>query len=187
MNSKLMVLTWDEFFEDSASLAEKVRNSGYKPDLLVAIARGGWILGRILSDVLLIREVVSLTMRSYESIENRSPETTVLQPMNFDLRGRRVLIVDDIVDTGLTLKVAFNMVYNAGASEARTAALYVKSRSTFKPDYFIRLVDKWVVFPYEYCETASELRNNGVGLDELIKMGFEKELLDSLCKMGVGE
>ncbi|MEM0088127.1 MAG: phosphoribosyltransferase [Thermofilum sp.] len=185
MSAELLVLGWSKFLEDSAFLAGQIRKSGYRPDLLVAIARGGWIVGRLLSDLLNIQEVSSLMIKSYKGIGVRSAESSVWYQDLPDLRGRRVLIVDDIADTGLTLKTAVELVRGAGAEDVRTATLYMKSRSSFKPDYFVRVIDRWVVFPYEYCEVASELLSNGYRLDELIEMGFEKKLLNLLCKVGV--
>lgn len=180
MNAELLVLGWDKFLKDSVSLARQIRKSGYQPGVLIAIARGGWILGRLLSDFLRVREVASLTIRSYKGIEIRFAESGVHQQALPDLRGRRVLVVDDIADTGATLRTAVEIVKKAGAEDTRTAALYMKTRSSFTPDYFIQVVDKWVVFPYEYYETVSELLDNGVKPADLLRMGFGEELLDDL-------
>lgn len=185
MSVELVVLGWRRFLEDCALLAGQIRKSGYKPDLLIAIARGGWIIGRLLSDFLGLEEVTSLVIRSYRGIGNRSAESVVWRQELPDLRGRRVLLVDDIADTGSTLRIATELVRGAGADEARTATLYIKSKSSFRPDYFVQVVDKWVVFPYEYRETVSELLNNGIKREELVKMGFEEELLNLLHQVGV--
>ena len=81
-----------------------------------------------------------------------------------DIRGRRILLVDDIVDTGETLRVAKAYLESKGPREVRAAAPYVKPKASLLPEYYVKVVDRWVVFPYEYRETIKEL---GSQIDEI--------------------
>jgi len=173
MGLEIVGLTWQQLNDDVLMLGKSIAESGFKPDLLVAVARGGWVIGRMLSDILGVKRAVGITISSYEDVGKRKGEPVILQPLNIDIRGLRVLVVDDIVDTGATLKVAVDHVRGKGALEVKSAAPYVKPWSTFRPDYYVRIVDKWVVFPYEYFETLESLRKlSGVNAEEVMKSLF---------------
>ncbi len=158
MDLELVGLTWEQLQEDVLRLGKAIRSSGFKPDIIIAIARGGWVIGRMLSDILGVRKAAGLTISFYEEVGKKSRKPVIVQPLSVDIRGLKALVVDDIVDTGATLKLAVNHVLERGASEVRSAAPYIKPWSRFLPDYYVRSVDKWVVFPYEFFETLESLR-----------------------------
>jgi len=179
MGSELLVVSWDELFRDVVRLGKEIRKSGFEPNLLVAVARGGWVIGRIISDVLGLKRAAGITIAFYEEVGRAGKAPMITQPLNVDASGLKVLVVDDIVDSGATLKVAVNHVKERGAEEVRSAAPYVKPWSKFEPDYYVKRVDKWVVFPYEYFETVESLKRLGedVSVENLVKAGFDKEHL----------
>uniref|UniRef100_A0A7C4FDY9 Phosphoribosyltransferase n=1 Tax=Thermofilum pendens TaxID=2269 RepID=A0A7C4FDY9_THEPE len=183
MNTKLRVLSWKEFYEKALALALTIRDKGYKPDIIVAVARGGWVLGRILSDALSVRETASITIQYYRGLNDRDEVPRVSQTATGTLCGKRVLLVDDVADTGATLDLALRELRNANAGGVRTATLFVKEWTRNLPDYYLEVVKEWVVFPYEYVEVLSELRRRGIGRSELESMGFEKVLLDLLLRV----
>ena len=170
---EIVGLTWHQLNKDVLELGRNIVESGFKPDLLVAVARGGWVIGRMLSDILGVKRAVGITISSYEDVGKRRGGPVILQPLNINVEALRVLVVDDIVDTGATLKVAVDHVRSKGAMEVKSAAPYVKPWSAFKPDYYVKVVDKWVVFPYEYFETLESLRKLGsVNAEEVMKSLF---------------
>jgi hypoxanthine phosphoribosyltransferase len=81
------------------------------------------------------------------------------------VKGFNVMVVDDVADTGESLKVAVEHLEACGAKAIRTATLYYKPQSCFKPDFFIVQTEQWVVFPWERLETTRRL------FDEAKKMG----------------
>jgi len=153
---ELLVLTWDDLFWDVYELARIIEKSGYKADLLVVIARGGWVVGRILSDLLSLKSVAGITIKSYEGINvKKTPKVT--QGIDTSLKGKSVLLVDDIVDSGETLETALRYLRTKEISIVKSAVPYVKPKASIKPDYYVKIIDKWVVFPYEYKETLELL------------------------------
>ncbi|ABL77792.1 phosphoribosyltransferase [Thermofilum pendens] len=174
---KILVLSWEQFFLDSVQLSKKIIENGYRPDILVAIARGGWVLGRILSDLLSVRDAVALTMKFYEEVGSHKERPVLVQELNVDLRGRKVLLVDDIVDSGATLREAVNHLRKAEPLEVRTATLYVKTWSPFKPDFYVKELSEWVVFPYELKETYQSLGRSEEYLAKMKEAGISEEIL----------
>ncbi|MFQ6053044.1 MAG: phosphoribosyltransferase, partial [Candidatus Bathyarchaeia archaeon] len=107
---------------------------------------------------------------------------------NADVPGLRALVVDDVSDTGESLKVARRHVLSRGASEVRVATLHVKPWSRFRPDFYAEEVDAWIVYPWEPRETllsmAERLEEDGLEPAEvrrrLAEMGFSPSLIDGL-------
>ena len=104
---KLLKLKWDEIDAMCSELAAAIEKSGYKPDVIVGIARGGWVPARLLSDKLGNESVASMRVEFYTApgVTNRVPKIT--QPVSVDVKGKRVLLVDDVSDTGHSLELAF--------------------------------------------------------------------------------
>lgn len=143
------ILTWDEFGTAARSLAGDVLRSGFRPDVVIAIARGGLLLAGAISYALGTKACGSINVEFYTGIDERLPEP-VLHPPMLDspaLGGKRVLLVDDVSDSGRTLAKVVAIVRNAGA-EVRTATLYTKSHTVLAPDYDYRRTDDWIVFPW---------------------------------------
>ncbi|MEV1129795.1 phosphoribosyltransferase [Agromyces sp. NPDC049794] len=143
------ILTWDEFGTAARSLAGDVLRSGFRPDVVIAIARGGLLLAGAISYALGTKACGSINVEFYTGIDERLPEP-VLHPPMLDapaLGGRRVLLVDDVSDSGRTLAKVVAIIRDAGA-EVRTATLYTKSHTVLAPDYDYRRTDDWIVFPW---------------------------------------
>ena len=143
-------LGWAEFEEAVQFIALKLRKSNYSPDIIVAIARGGLILGVRLSHILKI-PMRSIHMVFYDEKDNRLEKPKLLIPLQSekDVKGKKVLLVDDIADTGLTLKNAVEYLKSLGAEEIKIATIAYKPSSIVVPDIFLFVTSKWVVFPWE--------------------------------------
>ncbi len=185
---KLLHLSWDDVQVLSERLADKVKQSGFEPDLIVAVSRGGFDPARILCDQLGIRRLASVQVEYYMGVEQKSGEPQVVYPLNADVKGMKVLVVDDVSDTGTSLKTALEHVAARGASEVRVATLHIKPWTAFKPDYHTDEVDKWIVYPWEPLESmnsiAKRLEKRGLTPSKikrrLVKMGFDRKLVDRL-------
>lgn len=143
------VLGWDQFGEAARSLAGQVLGAGYRPDLVIAIARGGLLLAGAISYALGTKQCGSINVEFYTGIDERLPEP-VLHPPMLDVpavTGKRVLLVDDVSDSGRTLAKVVDLLADAGA-EVRTATLYVKPRTVLVPDFAYRETPDWIVFPW---------------------------------------
>jgi len=188
---KYEVPSWDEIYAMCIELGQKVRDSGFVPDALIGIARGGWIPARILSDLFPGVEVASMRVVFYEDVGKVGKKPVVSQPVSVDVRGRKVLVVDDVADTGESLLAVREHVMAAGAKELRLATLHYKPHSKVIPDYYARRTSAWIVYPHERFEfmrsTMAKMRAEGKGLDEvagyLVEIGLDRFVVDRFFEM----
>ena len=143
------VLTWERFGVASRQLAEIVVADGYEPDVVIAIARGGLTVAGALAYALGVKNCGSMNVEFYTGVDERLDVPVVLPPTLdlVDVRGLRVLVADDVADTGHTLRLV-REVLAQHVAEARTAVLYRKPRSVVAPDYAWHETDRWIVFPW---------------------------------------
>ena len=160
---EFLVLTWDDIVNFSIIIARKIVSSGFRPDIVVGILRGGYVVAKLIGDLLGINEIGSIEVKFYKGIGERSERPIITQPLIHDVRDRIVLVADDVADSGRTLQVASEVVKLHGAKEVKTATLYFKPRSIFIPDFYAAITSKWIVFPWEYAEVLREvtLKNYG--------------------------
>ena len=143
------VLGWLEFGDAARHLAGEVVESDFDPELVVAIARGGLLLAGAISYALGIKACGALNVEFYTGVDSRLPEPVLLPPMldSSDVRGNRVLLVDDVSDSGRTLAMVVDLLTAAGA-DVRTVCLYSKPRTVLEPDFVWRRTDRWITFPW---------------------------------------
>lgn len=143
------VLTWDTFGDASRELAQTVVDSGFQPDVVVAIARGGLLLAGSIAYALGAKACGALNVEFYTGIGTVLPEPVVLPPMLDEgaLTGKKVLLVDDVSDSGRTLAKVVDLIGDWGA-EVKTVCLYTKPRTILAPDFEWRRTDKWITFPW---------------------------------------
>jgi hypoxanthine phosphoribosyltransferase len=142
-------LTWTDFGVAARALAEQVVADGFRPDLVLSIARGGLLIGGALAYALDVKNAYTMNVEFYTGIDERLPAPMILPPVPdlVDLGEARVLIADDVADTGETLALVKR--FCAGkVGEARAAVLYEKSRSCVRSDYVWRRTDLWIDFPW---------------------------------------
>lgn len=154
-------LTWDDIMKAAVKVAEKIMNDGYKPDVIIGILRGGVVPARILADYLDVDDMTVMEIKFYTGVGVRQDRPYVRQPVILPLHNRRVLVVDDVSDTGLTLQTALEAIELYKPAEARTATLYIKPWTKFVPDYYADVINKWIVFPWDYWEFKRQSRIAG--------------------------
>lgn len=154
---EFLFLSWEDVQSLSEKVSDKITESGYKPDLMIAISRGGFDPARIMSDQLDIRKLASLQIIYYTGLNTKRDEPEVLFPLNAQVKGLRVLVVDDVSDSGNSLIAVKKYVEDKGATEVKLATLHHKPWSKFKPDYFAEEVDKWIIYPWEPKESVKDL------------------------------
>ncbi|MFQ6076121.1 MAG: phosphoribosyltransferase [Candidatus Bathyarchaeia archaeon] len=157
-NSGFKSPSWDHIYQLLIEISEKIKRSGFDPDLIVGISRGGWTPARVLSDLLDNPNIASIRVEFYLDIKKPSDKPVITQPVSAPVDGMRVLVVDDVVDTGKSLKLVFDTL-SKQANEVKTVALYCKPWSTFRPDFYARETEAWVIFPWERYETVKKLGN----------------------------
>jgi hypoxanthine phosphoribosyltransferase len=143
------VMSWDHLGEAARHLAHAVADSGYRPDIVLAIARGGLLPGGAVAYALGVKNSCAMNVEFYTDVDQRLEVPLILPPAPelIDLTDARMLIVDDVADTGRTLEVVQG--FCAGkVAEVRTAVLYEKPQSLVKCDYVWRRTDRWIDFPW---------------------------------------
>jgi uncharacterized protein len=149
--------TWNQIYKLLLKQADKIRDCGFKPDFIVGVCRGGWVPARLLSDFLDNSNLASLRVECYVSVGKSKSAPELTQCLSADVAGKRVLVVDEVADSGKSLNLAVAHVVERGACEVKTATLYYKSKSIFKPDFYEVETTCWVVFPWEINETAKSI------------------------------
>ena len=149
MAEKRETLTWSDFGDAVDFLARQVVDSGYEPDVILTIARGGLALGMGLGYALDVKNLSTVNVEFYTGVNERLPVPIMLPPTPaaVDLDGLKVLIADDVADTGLTLQHVQEFI-EGHVAEARTAVVYEKPRSVVKPDYVWKQTDLWIDFAW---------------------------------------
>ena len=150
--------SWSQFGEDIFTLSQKILESGQKFDRIVALAKGGLTLSRSLVDYVKVEEVSSIQIEFYTGIDQTAKTPVITQSLPVSIRDERILIVDDIADSGETLELAMKYLQYHGAKSIHTATLFMKPKSKIKPDYFVNETSAWIVFPNEIRETIELLK-----------------------------
>ncbi len=150
-------LSWPQFHQDVFKLAQRVAASGQEFDRIVCIDRGGAIVARFLSDFLGLK-ISSFVMVAYKTVGQLS-EPRIKEELKANIRGERVLLVDEIIDSGSSFELALAYLEQFQPQQITTLAPYIKLVSRFKPDFWQVKTDKWVVFPYEVRETIQDVFN----------------------------
>ncbi|QNE46357.1 phosphoribosyltransferase [Glaciihabitans sp. INWT7] len=143
------ILGWDEFGEASRELAAQVHGSGFVPDMVVAIARGGLLLAGSVAYALDVKSCGAINVEFYTGVDLRLAEPVLLSPMldTPSVSGQKVLLVDDVSDSGRTLAMVLELLVKAGA-DVRSLCLYSKPQTVLEPDFVWRRTSKWIAFPW---------------------------------------
>jgi len=151
------LISWSEVERLCQHLAGLIRESGYHPDLIIAIGRGGYVPARLMCDWLHIMGLTSIKIEHYLSGANRQEEAVIRYPLKADIRGLRVLVVDDVNDTGDTLEAATQHLQAFQPGEIRTAVMHHKAVTNFDADYSAGKIVKWrwLIYPWAVNEDVS--------------------------------
>jgi len=183
---KFEVPTWNQIYDMLLHMAEKIRHDGFKPDIIIGVTRGGWPPARVLSDLLDNPNLASVRAEFYLGVAETKGEPTITQPVSTEIKGKKVLIVDEVADTGKSLKLVKEHAIKQGATQVKTATVYYKPWSIIKPDYYEKETSRWIVFPWETKETIRKIlrkcREKGKNVEQetakLVKAGVAAELVE---------
>ncbi len=155
--SEREVMSWDDLGRGARELAETVAADGFVPDIILGIARGGLLVAGAIGYALGVKNTFTMNVEFYTGIDERLDVPMILPPVPdlVDFAETRVLVADDVADTGATLRLVKE--FCAGkVGEVRTAVLYEKPRSMVKCDYVWRRTDRWITFPWSADDPVLE-------------------------------
>ena len=147
------VMSWQALGDGARELAELVHRDGYRPDIVLAIARGGLLVAGAIAYALGVKNTFTMNVEFYTGVDERLEMPMLLPPVPdlVDFAEQRVLIADDVADTGATLALVKDFCQGKVA-EVRCAVLYEKPRSAVNCEYVWRRTDRWIVFPWSARE-----------------------------------
>lgn len=153
------VVTWGDAYRLSKAMAFSVKKSGYFPDVVVAISRGGLVPARILSDILAISDLVSIKVDHWFVTGEHYEKAEIRYPLKGNFAGKKMLVVDDITDTGSSLRETVKYVSSLEPKEIKTATMQSLSQSDFTPDFTGELVKEWAwfIYPWNFYEDMCNL------------------------------
>ncbi|TET10047.1 MAG: phosphoribosyltransferase [Candidatus Thorarchaeota archaeon] len=188
-----LIQSWRDVYNLTLQLSERIVASGFKPDVIVGIARGGWIPARILSDVLYMDTLQNIRIEYYTDVSSKGKEPRITQPLTGSMKGKKVLLIDEVADSGDTLKHAIEHVENLGVEEVRSAVLHYKPTSIVVPDYYMVETTSWTVYPWEnrasiislvkiFREEDKSLTMKQIRDRLVFEVGFEPTVADYFIK-----
>ena len=158
-NRRYEYISWSRFYGLCGELARRIRDDGFEPDAIVGIARGGYAPARVLADLFDTMNLAAMKVEHYHATR-KSREAVIRHPLPEGFFGKRVLLVDDVSDSGDTFDAALaHLRTRPGIGEVRTAVLHHKETSTYEPDYYAHRIIawRWIIYPWALTEDLKSL------------------------------
>jgi len=148
------LISWHKIDRLARGVAAQIRAAAFRPDLIVAIARGGYVPARLLCDLLDVYELTSIRITHYHAGANQQTQAALASPLAVDIRDKHVLLVDDVSDSGDTLQVAIAHLQGFHPAQVKVAVLHHKTVSPIVPDFYGQRVVKWrwIIYPWAMVE-----------------------------------
>jgi hypoxanthine phosphoribosyltransferase len=146
----------------SKTLSQKIKDSGYVPDIIIAIGRGGYVPARLVCDFLLFDDLTTIKIEHYKRAADIQETAKLKFPLSVDIHGKKIFVVDDVTDTGKTLSLAVEYLERLKPAEIKTAVLQHKTCSDFVPDYYAKKIIKWrwIIYPWAAYEDLAGFTEN---------------------------
>ncbi len=161
MVASYLPLSWHTYQTLAQLLAAGIISHKEPIDEIIAISRGGLTLGHLLSDLLRI-PISIINIQSYTDIRKQG-EVIITGRLQSSIKGKRIVVVDDVADSGKTFKRAIAYLKRCHPASITTATLFYKPHSVYRPDYFAKITSKWILFPYEMTEMIMLITKKMVG------------------------
>jgi hypoxanthine phosphoribosyltransferase len=158
-----VVKTWQELHDYAKQTADKIKKSDFHPDVIIGLARGGLVPARLFCDFLHVKNCFTIKVDHWGLTATKDGKARLTHKLDMDLTGKRVLIVDDITDTGQSMELAKKHVEELNPAEIKTATLVHLDNSKYIPDFYGHERPwAWIVFPWNHREdmVKEELKTN---------------------------
>ena len=179
--------SWQEIFNALLEVSVAIRRI-FTPEIILGVLRGGVIPAIILSDLLGIRRISTIGVEYYVDIALKRKKPKLTHPLSIPVENKKVLIVDDIADTGGTLQFVSDKIEELNVSDFKIATIYCKPWADLKPEFYYEERSEWIIFPWEIRETVTNVVDRFIreGKDPneakltLIEAGIEENLIDRI-------
>jgi hypoxanthine phosphoribosyltransferase len=176
--------SWENIYDLCIDLAHKIKNSRNLPNSLIGVARGGLVPARIVADLLELRSIEVVHCEYYSYLDRKSKPR--VGPINAAaVRGRDVLVVDDVADTGESLNAVEESIKSLGPKRVNTAVIYLKPWNKSRVDYHATETDAWIIFPWERFEAIRTLLQKGYSERELANTHIPPSIVSKLLSLSV--
>ncbi len=139
-----VVVDWNYAYDLCRDISKEIKDAGFKPEVVIGIARGGWYLARVLCDFFLLKDLFSLKMEHWGVTATITGAAELIYGLDNAARktlsAKKVLIADDVTDTGDSIKLVVEYVKSLRAKDVKTATLHHKTSSSFVPDFYGELI-----------------------------------------------
>lgn len=180
--------SWDELYEAIREIVRKIKKDGFRPDLVIALSRGGFVPARLICDMMIVKDLVSIKIDHWGITATKDGKAHLRYPLKADLSGKNVLIVDDITDTGESMRIAKEFAEKLNPREIKTAAIFHIKTSKFVPDYYGREIDwVWVMWPWNYVEDMCNILPKVLDASGKCSVGEIKQHLLEKFKIDLSE
>lgn len=156
VRTDIQALDFNDIWFMIYKLYKKIQKSSFDPEVIIGIARGGYPIARIFCDLFGMKEVAMMGIEFYTGINETKEKPRVLYDVPIDIEKKKVLLVDDVADTGKSLEVAKKHLEKKNIQALKIATLHYKSHSRIKPDFYYERTEDWIVYPWEMVEFTRE-------------------------------
>ncbi len=157
MEAEYIAPTFQEIFDLSANMAEGILKQRLHIDAIVGISRGGLLPSRLLADFLCVNCLEIIKAELYSGPMARVERPVIVRPAHESIQSKRILLVDDVADSGDTIKECVDHLMSLGAAIVKTAVLYVKPWNKTYADIYGAETSSWIIFPWERMETLEKM------------------------------
>ena len=154
---KFEVPSWNQIHKMLINQTEKILSDKFKPDTIIAITRGGWIPARLLSDLLEVSSIATIRVEFYIDLSRTRKKPVLTQKLIKQIKAKKILLVDDVADSGKSLQVAKNHILKKNPATLKIATLYKKPKSKIEPNFYEKITNHWIIFPWDIKETSRKL------------------------------
>lgn len=175
MEFKATYVSWNEIEEWTKGIMKMIIKDNYNPDIIIGIARGGLVPARMVADYLFKKDLLSIKTEHWGLTATMDGKAVLKEKLNYDITGKKVLIVDDITDTGESMKLSYNYIKSLNPAELKTTSMLYVNGSNYAPDYYGKGLSKeewaWFIFPWNVYEDTYNLSKkfmeSPIGVEEL--------------------
>ena len=182
LGQKYLTLSWDETGDLTLQVAAKIIKSKQTFDRIVALGKGGLTWSRTLADYLAMDTLSTMQISFYTDVAKTNKKPKITQKLSVSVKGERILVFDDVADSGETLILAEKYLKKLGAKKVEAATLAIKTWTKYFPKYYALSSGAWIVFPHEIREVICSLKKNWT------KKGWKDvQIKQNLKKIGVSD